>query len=81
MIEIADLVLELDDKVTRKKAGTISLVFVGAHETEIGEFKLTYKVESKEIPSYWRALLGEGEFRTIYVTISSKSKQSQLPES
>lgn len=75
--KIADLVLEIDDKVTRQKSDTTTLVFIGKHDTEAGDFKLTYKVEG-DIPSFWKAVLGEGETRKIYVTISTKSKQTKL---
>ena len=80
MITIADLEFDLDDKITRKKADTITLKFIGTHDIEEGEFELKAKFEG-EVPTYWRALLGDGDrFARIYVTIKSRSKQTSLEE-
>ena len=77
VITVAELKFELDDKVTRKKADTITLVFKGIHEIEYGEFKITAKFEGR-IPSFWKAYLGDGTFTVFYVTISRSSVQSKL---
>lgn len=80
VIELAELKLGLDDAVRRKKADTVSLVFTGKHDKELGEFKLTCKFDN-HVPSYWKALLGDGNFSEIYLTISTKSKQTTLDQS
>lgn len=79
MITIAELQFQHDDTVRRKKAGTITLIFKATDEHTGGEFVLKAIFE-RTVPSYWQALIGDGDYSEFFARISKSSVQSKLEE-